>query len=182
MLDNSLNTLEKQIKSIEYQDKFLVITMMDNSQKVIPYSEEKLENLRFDMFNEYQKNNDKYLKSLDMAIEYTENTKVISFLYLLGSIVFLYNIDVDIETKIISGLCFASATVLYHLYKDYIKEKYEHLKNRLKLFSYYIENIEDFKTTDSSGKEDYNIHIEEINQKGMTLKKLKEYKNKNDMI
>ena len=131
MLDNSIETLEKQIKTIEYKDNYLVITLMDNTQKAITYSEEKLNELRNEMFLEYSSNKQKYLNALEVATEFTENTKVVSFLLMLGSFVFLYNIDIDIHSKIIAGICFAFATMLHHLYKESLKEKYTELKEKV---------------------------------------------------
>ena len=177
MLDNSLQELDTQINHIEYKDDTLIITYMDNTTQTIPYSKDKLLELRNIMLTEYTTKKQKYMNALELTTTFLENSKLASFFLLIGSFVFLYNLDIDIHNKIIAGMCFATATMIHHLYSDSLKEKYQKLKKRLKLFSYYIENIETFKND-----KDYTINIEEVNKDGMTLKKLKNYKSTNDML
>lgn len=177
MFDDTLQELEQQIKSITYKDGSLIISYMNDTEQTIPYSEEKLSELRTEMFSLYTNNEKKYMSALETATLFAENSKVVSFLLLLGSFVFLYNLDITIEQKILSGVCFALATMIYHLYKDSLKDKYVKLNNKLQLISYYLKNIDSFKKD-----ENYSINIEEVNREGMTLKRLKKYKTNNDML
>ena len=181
-MHNSIEDLEKQIKNIEYENSNLIITMMDNSKRVIEYSEEKLIELRNKMFAIYSKNKQKYLDALEKSIEKIESFKVISFFAMIGSFVLVYNINADIREKIIIGLAFACATFLYHYKKDLLKEKYAFLKAKVKMISYYIDNIDNFSNVSEDGVTEYSINIDEVNSKGMTLKKLKSYEKRKTML
>ena len=179
---NSIDELEKQIKNIEYENSNLIITMMDNSKKVIEYSEEKLIELRSKMLSIYSKNKQRYLDDLEKLIEKMEKFKVLSFIAMIGSFILVYNIDADVKEKIIIGLMFACATILYHYKNDLLKEKYELLKSKVMNISYYIDNIDNFSNVSENGVTEYSINIDEVNYKGMTLKKLKSFENGKNML
>ena len=170
MVDMTFNEEDRKkfIVDIRVDEDGIKITYADGFTEICKVaSKHNLEFYRGKMEEQILKHIDKYLNKCSVKGLLFLKTEMIPLILSIIGMVFLYNFDISIFSKILITLLAIVVNLLVFLFYEYNIFKYMILTDEAYAFNYYLAHKEQFLTTDEDGEKSYCLNIEEIGQLNM---------------